>query len=308
MRKTVMTLLGCLLFSVSLFATSAPVVISASPNAAVTQLTILGSGFSPSNTTPVVVLGTTTLTITSFTDAQIVAVLPANEPSGSYILSVTETAGGSKTTTFGVTIGAVGPTGPQGPSGVNGAQGATGATGATGSTGPQGATGATGPTGPQGPAGPSGILAFIGQGGDDGSGVSNVTQFGGCDVIYTSANTTSNITGPPCSPDPAILSPLSNQNHEIFIFGYSTTITGLTVTMPSPFINASDSTTAVFTVVVNGFASAASCSIVGVSQTSCNVSTSINIRAGDSVNFQIGVPNGGIAMRPGTTWVTTTTP
>jgi hypothetical protein len=299
MKKVMFSLLGSLLFAVSMFAASAPVVISASTNSALTQLTIAGSGFSPNSTTPTVSLGGVSLSLASFTDTQIVAVLPTNEPAGSYSLSVTETAGGSRTTTFGVTIGAVGPTGPQGPQGPIGPQGATG---------PQGPTGPTGATGPQGPAGPSGALTFTGQGGDDGSAVSNVTQFGGCDVIYTSANTTSNITGPPCSSDPASLSPLSNQNHEIFIFGYSTTITGLTVTMPSPLINAESGTTARFTVVVNGFASSASCSIVGPSQTSCNVSTSIAIHPGDSVNLQIGVPNGGIAMRPGTTWVTTTTP
>lgn len=299
MKKVLFGLLGSLLLVVSSFATSAPVVISASPSSDLTQLTIVGSGFSPSGSTPTVALGTATLSLASFTDTQIVATLPANEPSGSYQLSVTETFGGLKTTTFGVTIGAVGLTGPQGPIGL---------TGATGATGSQGPTGPTGATGPQGPQGPSGAILFTGQGGDDGSAVSNVTQFGGCDVIYTSANVTSNITGPPCSPDPKNLSPLSNQNHEIFIFGYSTAITGLTVTMPSPLINAGSDTTAVFTVVVNGFASAASCSIVGPSQTSCNVSTNIAIHPGDSVNLQIGIPNGGIAMRPGTTWITTTTP
>jgi hypothetical protein len=91
-------------------------------------------------------LGTTTLSIVSFTDTQIVASLPANEPAGSYSLSVTETATSTKTTTFGVTIGAVGPVGPQGLAGLNGA---------TGAQGPQGDTGPTGPTGPQGASGRS---------------------------------------------------------------------------------------------------------------------------------------------------------
>lgn len=198
--------------------------------------------------------------------------------------------------------------GPQGPIGPQGATGATGAQGPQGLAGVVGPQGPTGPTGPQGPIGPSGALTFTGQGGDDGSAVSNVTQFGNCDVIYTSLNVTMNITGPPCNTDPAFLSPLSNRDHGIFIFWYPTTITSLTVTTPSPLINAGDSTTAVFTIVVNGTASPVSCSIVGSSQTSCNVSASMSIHPGDIVNLQIGVPNGGIAMRPGTTWVTTTTP
>jgi len=46
MRKLA-TLLGCLLFAVSLFAASGPNVVSTSVNSAVTQLTISGSGFSP---------------------------------------------------------------------------------------------------------------------------------------------------------------------------------------------------------------------------------------------------------------------
>jgi hypothetical protein len=83
MKKFLIGLL--LLFSaIPIFATSAPTVVSASPNVAITQLTVAGSGFSPSNTAPVVVLGTTTLSIVSFTDTQIVASLPANEPAGSY--------------------------------------------------------------------------------------------------------------------------------------------------------------------------------------------------------------------------------
>jgi hypothetical protein len=152
MKKFLVGLL--LLFSaIPVFATSAPVVVSASPNAAITQLTIAGSGFSPSNTTPTVVLGIDTLSIVSFSDTQIIAAILVSEPTGSYLLSVTETQSGSKTTTFGVTIGAVGPTGPQGPQGVQGVQGPAG---------PQGTTGATGDVGPQGPIGPTGRNAFQG--------------------------------------------------------------------------------------------------------------------------------------------------
>lgn len=149
MKKVILSLLGSLLFAISMFAASSPVVISASSNSAVTQLTIVGSGFSPNSTTPTVSLGNVALSLASFTDTQIVATLPANEPAGSYSLSVTETSSGSRTTTFGVTIGAVGPTGPQGPAGP------VGVTGATGVQGPTGPTGAAGPQGPQGVPGPA---------------------------------------------------------------------------------------------------------------------------------------------------------
>lgn len=204
MKKTLLAVIFSLflLSATPAFATSAPTVISASADTGITQLTIVGSGFSPSGTAPIVVLGTSTLTITSFTDTQIVAALPANEAAGSYSLAVTETSGGNKTTTFGATIGNQGPagaqgpvgeagpqgtagfngapgatgaTGPQGPTGATGAQGATGATGpqgatgATGAAGVQGPTGATGATGSQGPTGPSGATAFQGTWSSGGS-------------------------------------------------------------------------------------------------------------------------------------------
>src|ERR1700686_201778 len=114
MKKVMLSLLGSLLFAVSLFATT-PTVLSTSINSAVTQLTISGSGFSPTNLAPTVVIGTSTLTLVSFSDTQIVATLPTNEPSGSYQLSVTTAGGAAHTDTFGVTIGAVGPAGPAGP-------------------------------------------------------------------------------------------------------------------------------------------------------------------------------------------------
>lgn len=148
-RFALVVLTLCALLYIPVFATSAPTIISASVNSAITQLTISGSGFSPSNTTPVVVLGNTTLALNSFSDTQIVAALPANEPAGSYSMSVTETAGGNKASTFGVTIGNQGPvgtTGPQGPQGPQGLIGPQGPQGAQGLSGMTGATGSQGPT------------------------------------------------------------------------------------------------------------------------------------------------------------------
>jgi len=147
MKKILLVLSLVLFLSSNLFASVTPDVTNTSVNSGVTQLTINGTGFAPTNSAPTVVLGTSTLSVVSFSDTQIVATLPTNEPSGSYELSVTDAGGGAKTTTFGVTIGAVGPTGPQGPQGIQGPQGPAGSTGATGSQGP------SGPTGPQGPAG-----------------------------------------------------------------------------------------------------------------------------------------------------------
>lgn len=150
MKKSMVSLLGCLLFAVSLFASVAPNIVNTTVNSAVTQLTINGTGFSPTNLPPTVVLGTATLSLVSFSDTQIVATLPVNEPSGSYDLSVTNSDGSAKTDTFGVTIGAVGPVGPQGIQGLIGPQGVAG---------PQGPTGPTGFTGPQGPQGVPGPVA-----------------------------------------------------------------------------------------------------------------------------------------------------
>ena len=299
MRKVMMGLLGGLLFAVSMFATSAPVVISASADSALTQLTIVGSGFSPSNSTPTVSLGNVSLSLASFTDTQIVATLPTNEPAGSYSLSVTETFGGLKTTTFGVTIGAVGPTGPQG------AQGPVGPQGATGAQGPAGPMGATGPQGPTGPTGPSGALTFTGQGGDDGQ-VSTVL-FGGSGTIYTSLNRTATLGGPNGNiSGPSIIGPLSDRNHELFHFTYVATITNFSVSLSAPLIAAGDSGSIIFTVMINGFPSAATCTITGSVQTSCQVSVNIGLRIEDTVNLQMSDgPNGGGVTRGGTTWTTT---
>lgn len=146
MRKFALSLISSLLLAVSLFASVTPNIVSTTVNSTATQLTINGTGFSPTNLSPTVVLGTVTLSLVSFSDTQIVATLPVNEPAGSYDLSVTNSDGSAKTDTFGVTIGAAGPQGPigpQGPAGFNGAQG------------PQGIQGLQGPSGPQGVQGPS---------------------------------------------------------------------------------------------------------------------------------------------------------
>jgi hypothetical protein len=73
------------------------------------------------------------------TPSEIIAILPAGYPAGTYLLTVSRGPGAVKNDSFHLTIGAVGPEGPQGPKG---------------DTGPQGLPGPAGPEGPPGPPGP----------------------------------------------------------------------------------------------------------------------------------------------------------
>jgi hypothetical protein len=100
------------------------------------QITINGSGFVILKKAPTVFFNTSTLTIKSYTDTQIVAALPVNLAAGSYGMIVANGIG--ELLPFVTTYGATGPQGPVGPAGANGAQGVPG------------------PTGPQGPQGPPG--------------------------------------------------------------------------------------------------------------------------------------------------------
>jgi hypothetical protein len=111
----------------------------------------------PSGSAPVVTLGGTQLTVTSFSDIDITANLPSGLAPGSYLLLVGD--GGPHFAQFAVTVGAVGPQGPAGPQGV---AGATGPVGPQGPAGPQGVAGVAGAVGPQGPAGPQGDPGLVG--------------------------------------------------------------------------------------------------------------------------------------------------
>ncbi len=137
-------------------------------------LTIRGVGF---NTyyRPVVLFGTTTLPVVSYSSSVVVATLPANVASGTYALALNNLF--FNCDTFSVTIGVTGPQGPMGLTGPVGPQGPAGATGATGAMGPQGpsgpagatgATGATGPAGPIGLTGPAGPTGLTGPAGPQG--------------------------------------------------------------------------------------------------------------------------------------------
>jgi hypothetical protein len=100
------------------------------------QVTLVGSGFEPTNVAPMVVFSRTTLRLVSANNDQIVATLPSNVPAGTFSITVTVTGGAS--TVFDMTYGAVGPQGPIGPQGAVGRQGEQGVAGPTGPQGPQG--------------------------------------------------------------------------------------------------------------------------------------------------------------------------
>ena len=130
---------------------SVPVVNNGTINYAKNQVTLNGSGFEPAKVAPVVLLDGTAVKVDSFSNAEIVATLPAKTAAGSYGLTVMNSQGGFAV--FDLTYGATGPQGPMGPQGAAGAKGPAGPQGAPGAQGPAGVQGPTGPTGPQGPPG-----------------------------------------------------------------------------------------------------------------------------------------------------------
>jgi hypothetical protein len=140
-------MLATLLVLVPWFANAAstPVVNSGTINYLTNQITLTGSGFQPAKAKPTVLFDGAGLTLSTFSNTQIVATLPAATPAGSFSLTVTNSAGNSAV--FDMTYGA---TGLQGPAGPAGAQGPIGPAGATGPQGPRGITGAPGAPGPAG--------------------------------------------------------------------------------------------------------------------------------------------------------------
>lgn len=145
------------------------------------QLVITGQNFGAAQGT--VQLNLQDVTVSFWTDTQVVVFLSSKIPPASYRLTVNGQKKNDTDTMDGVTIGAVGPTGPTGPPGPKGDAGATGTPGTTGATGPQGivgpigaagpkgdtgATGATGSQGGIGATGPQGILGPMGPAGLQG--------------------------------------------------------------------------------------------------------------------------------------------
>jgi tartrate-resistant acid phosphatase type 5 len=123
-----------------------PLIVSASAD--LTSGTVSIRGRNLGMRYPQVWLGEAKLKVRSATPDEVVAVLPAGIPPGTYLLQLSPEKSGSPSTTFTLAVGVAGPPGPTGP------PGAPGATGPQGDPGPQGPRGLDGPPGPQGPAGP----------------------------------------------------------------------------------------------------------------------------------------------------------
>lgn len=118
------------------------VILSASVNRTSETLTIRGVNFG--SATPFIFCEEQAMTVLSAGDTEIVVMLPAAIPDGTYRLTVARGSGTRDSDTFEVTIPGEGPAGPAGPAG------------------PEGPAGAEGPTGPAGPAGPSGASGVAG--------------------------------------------------------------------------------------------------------------------------------------------------
>jgi hypothetical protein len=114
---------------------------------------------------PNVVLDGQTLTVNSFTNTSIDAMLPAGIAPGTYRLEVSVR---QHSDTLDVTLGSAGPQGAKGDTGTVGPQGPPGATGPAGAQGPQGVAGPKGDTGATGPQGPAGVTGATGPAGPQG--------------------------------------------------------------------------------------------------------------------------------------------
>lgn len=117
--------------------------LTASPK----TMTVTGTSF----VSPLTVkIGSTALTVASFTSTSLIASVPSTLAAGDYILTVTNSGGSA---TWALTYGAVGPQGAAGTQGPLGFQGATGAMGPQGFKGDKGDPGNAGPPGPKGDTG-----------------------------------------------------------------------------------------------------------------------------------------------------------
>ena len=140
---------------------------SATPNIGAHVLTISGTGFGSSM--PVVTLAAAPLTVISWSDTAIDALLPDIVPGG-YNVVVARIDKGRVVTSgsMDVSIGVLGVKGPVGPAGPAGPIGDAGQSGATGLAGQAGETGPAGPAGQAGSAGPTGLTGPAGQAGPTG--------------------------------------------------------------------------------------------------------------------------------------------
>ena len=140
------------------------VILSATANRANETLTIRGLNFG--RHAPLVLCELHYMTVIGATESEVVVLLPAALPDGTYLLSVVRGWSTHERDVFHMAVQTptiiTGPEGPAGPVGAPGPQGEPGV------AGPPGPTGATGPVGPQGPAGPNGPQGSTGATGAQG--------------------------------------------------------------------------------------------------------------------------------------------
>lgn len=125
-----------------------PVVNNGVINYSTNQLTLTGTGFQPAKAKPTVSFNGNALALSTYSNTQIVATLPAGLTPATFDVNVTNSQGNSDD--FNLTYGAVGLQGPAGPAGPQGVAGPAGATGSQGARGLTGAPGAPGPAGANG--------------------------------------------------------------------------------------------------------------------------------------------------------------
>src|SRR5262245_42753221 len=101
-RTAVCAFVACTLSVSSAFAQRSPDIVSVSASLTTNRLTIAGDDLDRRGT-PVVTLGAAPLVVLSASETQIIAVLPANTPPGTYPLTVT--TGFNRSTTIAVTLG-----------------------------------------------------------------------------------------------------------------------------------------------------------------------------------------------------------
>jgi hypothetical protein len=171
------------------------------------------------------------------------------------------------------TPGAAGPQGPQGPAGATGPQGAQGPVGATGPQGPEGDTGPQGATGPQGDPGADGATGATGAQGPAGP-----QALAGAIAFVDNTETTA-YAG-------------------LGAYGYAQ-LTRALVDTPLPFAGAlSDLRVAVFvssgatsvavTAMVNGQATALTCTATGEDSITCaDTDHSVAVAAGDRFAIRV---------------------
>ena len=170
-KRTIRLFLVSLIVVLPVFGGDAPpqlVISSAQVDFGIGRIYVAGKNFG-SATAPEVKLNDQVLTLNSFTDGTVDAMLPAGIAPGSYILRVSRGPSTTQNDVFDVTLGAVGPKGDKGDKGEQGLQGPKGDKGDQGIQGPKGDKGDTGAAGASGQPGPSGPPGVPGPKGETGA-------------------------------------------------------------------------------------------------------------------------------------------